>query len=234
MNNQKELIGRLLVLLGSVVLCGVVLGAPRTFPTVTDTAYRKEGGTCHMAFPPQLMPARSWRGVMGSLDAHFGDSAQLDTPTHRAISDYLATNAADGANNAESIAIMASIDGGATPDRISKVDHFGESIELNAEVNARLREYLNANAADKVPERGAAVLLERLDPEKTPMRITQVPHILKMHIVVREVLKTNATEKVRSLANCDSCHQKATEGSFALGDLLVPGVTKVIRPGGAF
>ncbi|HYS11940.1 MAG TPA: hypothetical protein VEN28_01415 [Burkholderiaceae bacterium] len=113
-------------------------------------------------------------------------------------------------------------------------DHFGESIELNAEVNVRLREYLNANAADKVPDRGAAVLLERLDPEKTPMRITQVPHILKMHIVVREVLKTNATAKVRSLANCDSCHQKATEGSFALGDLLVPGVTKVIRPGGAF
>jgi len=201
---------------------------------VNDTMYLKECGTCHMAFPPQLLPARSWRGVMDSLDAHFGDSAQLDAPTERAISDYLAKNAADGANNAESIAIMASIDGGATPDRISKVDHFGESIELNAEVNARLREYLNANAADKVPERGAAVLLERLDPEKTPMRITQVPHILKMHIVVREVLKTNATAKVRSLANCDSCHQKATEGSFALGDLLVPGVTKVIRPGGAF
>jgi len=113
-------------------------------------------------------------------------------------------------------------------------DHFGESIELSAEVNARVHEYLNANAADKVPDRGAALLLERLDPEKTPVRITQVPHILKMHVVVREVLKTNATAKVRSLTNCDACHQKATEGSFALVDLLVPGVTKVVRPGGAF
>jgi hypothetical protein len=123
MNNQGERVGRLLALVGSVVLCGVALAAPRTFPAVIDTAYRKECGTCHMAFPPQLMPVRSWRRVMGSLDTHFGDSAPLDGATQRAIGEYLARNAADGANNAESIAIMASIDGGATPERISKVPY---------------------------------------------------------------------------------------------------------------
>jgi len=127
MKNKAERNGRVLAQCAAAALagalCTVVLAAPRTFPAVSDGVYVKECGGCHMAFPPQLLPARSWRGVMGSLDAHFGDSAQLDTPTHRAISDYLATNAADGANNAESIAIMASIDGGATPDRISKVPY---------------------------------------------------------------------------------------------------------------
>lgn len=113
-------------------------------------------------------------------------------------------------------------------------DHFGESLELPADVHAHLREYLAANAADKVPDRGAAVLLERLDPDKTPGRVTEVPHIFKSHIIVREVFKINAAVKVRTLANCDACHQKAAEGSFALRDLLVPGLSKVVRPGGAF
>jgi len=127
MKYKGELNGRVLARLAAAAfagaLCSAVLAAPRTFPAVNDTMYLKECGTCHMVFPPQLLPARSWRGVMDSLDAHFGDSAQLDAPTERAISDYLAKNAADGANNAESIAIMASIDGGATPDRISKVPY---------------------------------------------------------------------------------------------------------------
>ena len=112
-----------LALLASAALCGIVIAAPRTFPAVTNGAYLKECGGCHMAFPPQLMPARSWQRVMGSLDAHFGDTAQVDGPTHRAISDYLATNAADRANNAESMAIMASLDGSSAPDRISKVPY---------------------------------------------------------------------------------------------------------------
>jgi hypothetical protein len=40
--------------------------------------------------------------------------------------------------------------------------------------------------------------------------------------------------QVRGLANCDSCHEKAAQGSFALHDTVIPGVTKVVRPGGQF
>jgi len=105
---------------------------------------------------------------------------------------------------------------------------------LNGDTNASLRGYLTANAADKVADKGAALLLERLDPEKTPVRITEVPRIFKLHVVMRAVLKINTTVKTRSLTNCDGCHQKAGEGSFAQRDLVVPGLTKVIRPGGQF
>lgn len=127
MNNRGEVIGRVLALFGAVALfgalCTVVRAAPRKFPAVTNSAYLKECGACHMAFPPQLMPARSWRRVMGSLDAHFGDSAKLDSPMQIAITEYLADNAADGADNAESIAIMKSLRNGDTPERITKVPY---------------------------------------------------------------------------------------------------------------
>jgi hypothetical protein len=122
-DNKSRNAAGLLALLGSLTLCGVVLAAPRNFPVVTHGTYLKECGACHMAFPPQLMPARSWRRVMESLDAHFGDSARLDPATQATIAEYLATNAADGAENAESIAVMASVRDGATPERISKVPY---------------------------------------------------------------------------------------------------------------
>lgn len=113
-------------------------------------------------------------------------------------------------------------------------DHFGENVQPGDDVAARLRDYLAANAADKVPDKGPAMLLERLDPDKTPERITRTPLMIKMHTVIREVFKVNAAVQARNITNCDSCHQKAAEGSFALRDMVVPGLTKVVRPGAAF
>lgn len=115
-------------------------------------------------------------------------------------------------------------------------DHFGENVQLTSEQASSLRQYLTANAADKVPEKGPAVLLERLGAEKAPLRITQVPLIHRQHLVVRNVLQTNthAQERVRGITNCDACHEKAADGQFALHYTIIPGVTKVVRPGGQF
>lgn len=127
MKKREQQLGRMLALCGLAALCGAVasvaLAAPRNFPVVTDAVYLKECGACHMAFPPQLLPARSWQRVMGSLDTHFGDSAKLDTPTQQKIGAYLAGNAADRADNAESMRIMASVHSSDTPERISKVPY---------------------------------------------------------------------------------------------------------------
>jgi len=115
-------------------------------------------------------------------------------------------------------------------------NHFGENLGLSADLSRSLREYLTLNAADRVPEKGPAVLLERLDPDRTPARVTQVPLIARRHLVVRDVLRTNthASVQVRGLTNCDTCHEKAAQGSFALEHTVIPGVTKVVRPGGQF
>jgi len=54
---------------------------------------------CHLAFPAPLLPARSWKAIMTTLDNHFGEDASLDEADRAAIEDYLTANAADTGGN---------------------------------------------------------------------------------------------------------------------------------------
>ena len=62
---------------------------------VENPAYKEECGSCHMAYPPGLLPARSWTRMMAGLEDHFGDDADLDQDTYTAISRILVENSAD-------------------------------------------------------------------------------------------------------------------------------------------
>jgi hypothetical protein len=121
MNRKRRLAAVLLALLaiGQPTLVKQSVAAPKTFPPIADTGYLKECGSCHMAYPPELLPARSWTKVVGSLQDHFGDSAQLDAATQQHIHDYLVAHAADNAQNEESFQIMQSLRPGETPSRIT-------------------------------------------------------------------------------------------------------------------
>ena len=44
----------------------------------TNPAYEEECGSCHMAYPPGLLPGVSWQRLMAELDNHFGDNAEID------------------------------------------------------------------------------------------------------------------------------------------------------------
>ena len=63
---------------------------------VRDAGYRDECGSCHLAYPPALLPPRSWRVLMQGLERHFGDNAEMDAQTAAPIEAYLAANAATG------------------------------------------------------------------------------------------------------------------------------------------
>ena len=63
----------------------------RQVPTLP--AYTQECSACHMAYPPQLLPAPSWNRLMKGLDKHYGSDASLDTETLSAISRWLQTHA---------------------------------------------------------------------------------------------------------------------------------------------
>lgn len=65
-------------------------------PADTPAAFQAECGSCHLAFPPQLMAADDWRRVMSRLDKHYGDNASLDEKTRRTIEDFLVRNAGRG------------------------------------------------------------------------------------------------------------------------------------------
>ncbi len=58
-----------------------------------NAAWQAECGSCHVAYPPRLLPAQSWRALMAGLDRHFGTDASLDKPAAREISAFLEKNA---------------------------------------------------------------------------------------------------------------------------------------------
>jgi hypothetical protein len=61
--------------------------------TPPDPAYNAECGSCHVAYPPQLLPATSWRELMARLDRHFGADASLDGKLQADIGRFLEANA---------------------------------------------------------------------------------------------------------------------------------------------
>jgi Dihaem cytochrome c len=64
-------------------------------PPVDHAATAKECGACHLVFPPQMLPARSWAKIMEVLSDHFGEDASLDQAARDDIAAYLASRAAD-------------------------------------------------------------------------------------------------------------------------------------------
>lgn len=60
---------------------------------VRSAAYQSECAACHVAYPPQLLSAASWRAVMDGLPRHFGSDASLDPAAHAEILRYLEANA---------------------------------------------------------------------------------------------------------------------------------------------
>jgi hypothetical protein len=66
-----------------------------------DPAYVKECGSCHLAYPPGLLPAASWRKLMAGLERHFGQNAELEPEVRGALERWLVENAGrDGPGDA--------------------------------------------------------------------------------------------------------------------------------------
>jgi cytochrome c2 len=57
-------------------------------------AYQQECAACHIAYPPGMLPAASWKRLMGGLHQHFGADASLDAATTAEIGNSLQQNAA--------------------------------------------------------------------------------------------------------------------------------------------
>jgi len=64
-------------------------------PSQSNNLWKQECGSCHLVFAPGLLPAESWRKVMGGLDKHFGADASLSPEENREISAFLVNNASN-------------------------------------------------------------------------------------------------------------------------------------------
>lgn len=93
----------------------------KVLPKVKNAAWEAECSTCHNAFHPGLLPARSWEKIMGGLDKHFGENASLDKPTQVEITKFLVMNSAERSNNKRSEKILSSIPTNSTPLRVTEI-----------------------------------------------------------------------------------------------------------------
>ncbi|HRA24023.1 MAG TPA: diheme cytochrome c [Usitatibacteraceae bacterium] len=113
-----------------------------------NAAYRQECGACHVAFPPRLLAAPSWRAVMAGLDIHFGDDATLEPAVQREISAWLRANAGGRDTSA----------GGKPMLRITATPWFRNEhrheIEARVQRRAEVRSFANCGACHSGADRG--------------------------------------------------------------------------------
>ncbi len=103
-------------------------------PKVTDPLVEKECGSCHMAFQPAFLPARSWDRIMSNLADHFGEDATLPTKQVNAIRAYLIANAGDVKQQGVARKYMQWVAPGGVPIRFTenptflRKHHFSDSV----------------------------------------------------------------------------------------------------------
>lgn len=108
------------VFLGGLIPAGVAAYGPGVSSRSALAAYYSDlCGGCHMAYPPSLLPARSWDHLMGELPAHFGTKVKMDEDGLHKVGRYLAEHASDRSGGALAKRISASVPPGAKPIRIS-------------------------------------------------------------------------------------------------------------------
>lgn len=91
MHTMKRL-AVMFALTGTTIPAGLAVAGDHVY-AIDNPAYQAECTSCHIAYPPQLLPARSWRALMAGLDKHFGTDASLDPQSAAAITAFLEQNA---------------------------------------------------------------------------------------------------------------------------------------------
>lgn len=91
---------------------------------VNNPNYQEECGSCHFAYQPGLLPARSWQELMGNLENHFGDNAELDADVQKTLTDYLVKHAADFSPDEFSRKLVRRLSKDTIPKRITELPYF--------------------------------------------------------------------------------------------------------------
>lgn len=79
----------LLAAIGMGTLSSAQADGGRLMPGSVPKAYTQECAACHTAYPPGVLPARSWQRIMSGLEQHYGTDASLDPATVKQLGDWL-------------------------------------------------------------------------------------------------------------------------------------------------
>lgn len=68
-------------------------GSKNLMPVNVPLIYKQECASCHMSYPPALLPKESWTEIMNGLQKHYGTDASLSRQELEQISSWLNSNA---------------------------------------------------------------------------------------------------------------------------------------------
>ena len=132
----------------------------RDVAVVANPLYKEECGSCHMAYPPGLLPGRSWEKMMASLEEHFGENAELDSATAAELTRFLVEHSADAEPQyRRSRHITRDLSSESVPLRITELAYFRHEHDeipvrlVNA--NPKVNSYSNCNACHQNAELGS-------------------------------------------------------------------------------
>jgi len=118
-----------------------------------NPVYLDECGSCHMAYPPQLLPGASWQKIMQGLEDHFGENAEIDATTGESLENYLVQ-----ASSFRSYHKMFRNLGNQAPLRITELPYFiHEHDEIPSrfiQANDKVSSLSQCNACHQAAERG--------------------------------------------------------------------------------
>jgi cytochrome b len=89
-----------------------------------NKAWRAECGSCHLAYHPVLLPARSWERMMAEQDRHFGEDLALDPATAKEILAFLQAHAAETGLTKAAYLIDRSVSPSQAPLRITETRYW--------------------------------------------------------------------------------------------------------------
>lgn len=87
--------------------------------------YAEECGACHITYPAEMLPSRSWKKLMNGLENHFGENAGLEKEPQTEITTFLVKHAADSKKSSlRSMKFVKSIPSNDIPLRITETPYW--------------------------------------------------------------------------------------------------------------
>lgn len=119
---RRHIPALLLVSLALPVQAGHV---SEVLPMPESRLYVSECGSCHTAYAPTYLPARSWRRLMSELGRHFGEDAGLPKAERDTLLGQLESLAGDGPRAVQAISARnARLSVSDTPLRVTDMPFF--------------------------------------------------------------------------------------------------------------
>jgi len=129
--------------LGTLTLPALADGV---FPPITNDNVTRECAECHVLYRPEMLPAASWKAIMGDLASHFGEDASLEEPLRTEIEVYHLSHAADVSQHRRAQKFMEGVNLAnppktvtTTPRFIRKHDELDPAVFTSKEVGSKAR-----------------------------------------------------------------------------------------------